>query len=214
VAIQPLVFVPCLHALRNYVIGPRISSVESLSEGNVWNPEAAFTKQLVEHEQLPLRLVKILDDYSVVTPTNQELLTAAVKCVSAFSEENLGCLECMLTIGFRQKIIHMLKQDATGLDLCRSSFGCLAVLCGYSHTFDPEVVESIPSAVGITEQELFDILVVVQTTCSKIGDTGMLDEVLVMNVALVCRYLLPLCNPQDPLYKVCHTNSLPILSDV
>lgn len=197
-------FVPCLHALRNYIVGPRISCVESLSEGNIWNPDAAFTKQVVEREQLPLRLMKILDDYSVVTATNQELLTAAVKCISAFSEENLGCLECMLNIGFRQRIIDLLKQGATGLDLCRSSFGCLAVLCGYSHTFDPEVVDSVPSAVGITEQELFDILVVIQSTCNKIVDTGMLDEVVVMNVALVCRYLLPLCNPQDPLYKVLH----------
>lgn len=202
IAIQPGVYTPCLSALRNYIIGPCIPSVVTLTEDNVWNPEFGFTKQVVEREQLPLRLVQILDRHAVVTPTNQELLTAAVKCVSAFSEDHLGCLEAMLNIGFREKIIRILQQDATGLDLCRSALGCLAVLCGYSHVFDTNTVQSIPAAVGINEQELFNILVVVKSGCQKVLDAGMLDEVLVMNLALVARYLLPLCNPSDPLYKV------------
>ena len=203
VAIQPSVFIPCLLALRNYIVGPCIPTVDTLQEESVWNPAAAFTKQVVEREQLPLRLVKLLDDYSVVTPTNQELLTAAVKCVSVLGEEHLGCLEGMLNIGFRKKIIHILKQDATGVDLCRSSFGCLAVLCGYSHSFNSGEVQSIPAAVGISEQELFDILMVVQSCTSKIVSTGLMDEIVVMNVALVARYLLPLCRTDDPLYVVC-----------
>lgn len=146
----------------------------------------------------------------VHSPMSVELLTHILHCISSFCEENIGCLEGMLRNGTRIKIVQILsKEEFFHLDVLRSGLGCLAVLCGYTHNFKKDkdsTIISIPAALQLNEEELFNILVMISNLLNKFILTSSavseIDSTAVMNFALVCRYLLPLCSPSDPIHKV------------
>lgn len=145
----------------------------------------------------------------VNSPMSVELLTNTLHCITSFCEENIGCLEGMLRNGTRVKIVQILaKEEFFHLSVLRSGLGCLAVLCGYTHNFtnNNQSNISIPTALQLSEQELFNILSMISNllnrfilTSSAVAD---IDSTAVMNFGLVCRYLLPLCSPSDPIHKV------------
>lgn len=184
----------------------------------------------MESEGLPHRLLSILDQYYLDSnsylattsfannPASVELLVHLLRCLSAFCEENTGCLEGMLRIGARTKIIQLLSnENYFHLSVIRSGLGCLAVLCGYTHTFhvensdtEPEGVQtetkSIPPALQLNERELFDLLNLISTLMNQFilmsTATSNFDPVVVLNLGILCRFLLPLCPTHDPLYQV------------
>mmetsp|Transcript_21462 Transcript_21462/g.31124 ORF Transcript_21462/g.31124 Transcript_21462/m.31124 type:complete len:1202 (+) Transcript_21462:54-3659(+) len=199
-SMQLAVYTPCLHALRDYIIGPNITNIRTNVENNVWHPDNAFTRQVLESERFPFRLVQLLDEHATVTTWNQDILAAIMRCIGAFSETNSGCLECMLRLEFRSRIVKLLRQDMIELPLLRSAIGALAVLCGFTHSFDSRHT-NIPAAVGINERELFDILHMAHIILGRMICSGVYDAVAVMNIALVLKYLLPLCSPSVPLHK-------------
>jgi hypothetical protein len=148
-----------------------------------------------------------------------ELIVQLLHCLSAFCEENNGCLEGMLRIGARLKVIQLLSNEHFfHLSVLRSGLGCLAVLCGYTHVFEaiPAAVGnenttlvdaiSIPSALQFEERELFDLLSLVSNLLSRFismsSAVSDFDPIVTLNFGIICRYLLPLCPQQDPLYQV------------
>lgn len=165
----------------------------------MWNPDLMLVKQVVEHEHLPITLLKLLDDNFTITDTNQDLLRAVVRCVCVFSKNHSNCLEGMLRLGFRPKIVSLIQQPLIELPLLRSGLAALAVLCGHSHS----TTASLPAAVALTTKELFDILysqhVILATLMRE--EFAQLDRVVLINVFTVLRYMLPLCSPSDKLFQ-------------
>lgn len=230
--LQPTVYTACLACLRNYITGPGLTPPISIQvdANNVWNQNNTFTRYVVESEGLPHRLLGILDQYYldsnsylattpfVTDPASIELMVHLLRCLSAFCEENTGCLEGMLRIGARKKIIQLLSNETFfHLSVLRSGLGCLAVLCGFTHTFSADNPEgqdeqvnvaskSIPSALQLEERELFDVLSLVANLMNRfiIVSTAVssFDPIVVFNLGILCRYLLPLCPQHDPLFQV------------
>jgi hypothetical protein len=147
-----------------------------------------------------------------------ELVVQLLRCLSAFCEENNGCLEGMLRIGARLKVMQLLSNEHFfHLSVLRSGLGCLAVLCGYTHVFQsnppaPEgdssgaIALAIPSALQFEERELFDLLNLVSNLLSRFitmsSAVSDFDPIVTLNFGIICRYLLPLCPQQDPLFQV------------
>jgi hypothetical protein len=201
VQMKQKVFTVCLEALHSYIIGPIISGSNGTPcGGSVWHPDNMLTKQVVEFEKLPLILFKILDDNFTVTATNQELLRCVVRCVTVFSERHVACLEGMLRLGFRNKIVALLQQRLIEVPLIRSALATLAVLCGHTHSGGA----ALPNAMSLGAKEIFDILYtqhLILTTLMKTPHDRIDPHVLV-NVFTVLRYVLPLCSPNDQLFQV------------
>jgi Ca2+-binding EF-hand superfamily protein len=225
--------------LRNFITGPGLTPplFVHLDENNIWSQHSSFTRHVVESEGLPHRLLAILDQFYLdqnsyllttsfrADPLSVELIVHLLRCLSAFCEENTGCLEGMLRIGARAKVIRLLSMEQFfQLPVLRSGLGCLAVLCGYSHTFQQghregeggesgETRNSIPSALCLDAKELFDLLSLLSTLLSRFialsSASADFDPTVTLNCGIICRYLLPLCSPQDPLYQVCPPEDTP-----
>jgi Ca2+-binding EF-hand superfamily protein len=238
IELQPTVYSLCLTCLRNFITGPGLTPPLSvhLDENNIWSQHSSFTRHVVESEGVPHRLLSILDQFYLdqnsyllttsfsVDPLSVDLIVHLLRCLSAFCEENTGCLEGMLRIGARAKVMRLLSNEQFfQLPVLRSGLGCLAVLCGYSHMFQrggsghdgPEVVVSdssgepthanlIPSALCLEARELFELLTLVSSLLTRFiglsSASGDFDAHVTLNFGIICRYLLPLCSPQDPLY--------------
>jgi hypothetical protein len=243
-AIRTQVYAPCLRALRDYITGPGIAPLSSTEE-SVWSAGNGFAKQIVELENLPLRLLKIFDlcltatvgasqgAQGTATAEFQLVLSECLKCLVVYVEDHLGCLEGMLHNGLRDKVIHLLQSETSSSlyapttatansEILKQSLHLLCVLCGYSHSFEGigeqgavTSVSAIPVIVGINEQTLYEILLVVQKVLSRDLSSG---ELIVINVAILCQYLLPLCSSSDPMYQVTRTafscSSFPLLDDL
>lgn len=161
---------------------------------------------------------------SLITPEIQNVLCECLKCMIVYTEDHSGCLEGMLQIGLRNKIITLLQTEyLLTNDIIKYSLHALAILCGYTHCFDSQdnndstqqiPVSSIPVIVGINEQMLFEILLIISnllnrsisiTTNPHTGansTTVNLDEIIIINIGILCQYLLPLCQSSDPMYQV------------
>jgi hypothetical protein len=237
--LQPAVYSLCMTCLRNFITGPGLTPplFAHLDENNIWSQHSSFTRHVVESEGLPHRLLAILDQFYLdqnsyllttsfrADPLSVELIVHLLRCLSAFCEENTGCLEGMLRIGARAKVIRLLSMEQFfQLPVLRSGLGCLAVLCGYSHTFQQghregkggesgETRNSIPSALCLDAKELFDLLSLLSTLLSRFialsSASADFDPTVTLNCGIICRYLLPLCSPQDPLYQVCPPEDTP-----
>ena len=198
---QPL-FSHCLAALRSFMIGPIAHSASIPQGASVWDPSLSLTKQVVEHEKLPMTLLKILDDNSTVNDNNQELLQSVLRCVCAFSEQHSCCLEGMLRLGFRAKIVLILQQDAILLPLLRTGLAALSVLCGHTHSS----CTALPAAVSFSTEELCGILYTQKVIMDAVymnSDADKIHTDVLINVFTILRYMLPLCSPSDKLFKVC-----------
>ena len=202
-SVKQQMFAHCLAALRSYIIGPIAHTTGVPHGGSVWNPDLMLVKQVVEHEQLPVTLLKIMDDNFTVSETNQDLLQGVFRCVCVFSEQHSNCLEGMLRLGFRHKLVSVLQQSAIQLPLLNSGLAALAVLCGHSHS---SAFATMPAAVTLTSKELFDILYsqhLILTTLMQMEFSRVQREGLVLvNVFTILRYMLPLCSPNDKLFQV------------
>lgn len=202
------IYIPCLNALHNYILGPGVACTQD----SIWYPEAMLTKQVVESERLPLRLLQLLQKNDTITKTNQDIIRGIIRCVGAFAERSVGSLECILRLGFRLKIIALLQQNGIQLVLLRSLLATLGVLCGHTHTF--QLSSDIPAAVQFTEIELFDILYCQHKILECLKFSGYNDECCIVHIAVILRYLLPLCNFQDALYKSLVSHLLDIVVSV
>jgi hypothetical protein len=153
----------------------------------------------------------------------QLILSECLRCLTVYAEDHLGCLEGMLHNGLRNKIIHFIQSELASsslptVEIMRQSLHLLCVLCGYSHSFETSdqaamtaasvtssgnsgslSASSIPVVIGINEQMLYEILLIVQSALSRDLCT---DELVVINIAILCQYLLPLCRSSDPMYQV------------
>lgn len=154
-----------------------------------------------------------------ITPELQNVLCECLKCMIVYTEDHSGCLEGMLHLGLRNKIITLLQTECLLTnDIIKYSLHTLAILCGYTHYFDSlddqSSVTSIPVIVGINEQMLFEILLIINNllnrsisinTNTHTGLSNMvinLHEIIIINIGILCQYLLPLCRSSDPMYQV------------
>jgi hypothetical protein len=144
--------------------------------------------------------LKILDDNFTVTASNQDLLRCVVRCVTVFSERDATCLEGMLRLGFRNKIVALLQQSLVEIPLLKSALASLTVLCGHTHSGGAW----IPSNMSLNAQELFDILYTQHVILAELMKLprDKIDGYVLVNVFTVLRYMLPLCSPNDRLFQV------------
>jgi hypothetical protein len=233
-----------LKALRSYITGPGITPVNpslTPTEESIWNPRNGFTKQIVELENLPLRLLKIFDLYvnasasasSSLTTESQQILSECLRCMIVYVEDHNGCLEGMLQSGLRNKIIVLLQTEyLLTNEIVKYGLHLLCILCGYTHTFDDiplgssppsaegsntttTTLSSIPLIIGVDEKILYEIFVIIQNILTRSTSiahsntaagmstvTVTIDEIIVINIGILCQYLLPLCRSSDPMYQV------------
>jgi hypothetical protein len=213
----------------------------SPTEESVWNPINGFTKQIVELENLPLRLLKIYDmcvtnassSASPLSSELQEILSECLRCMIVYVEDHNGCLEGMLQSGLRNKIILLLQTEyLLTNEIVKYGLHLLCILCGYTHSFEEitgqsdaitatstsassttSSLSSIPLIIGVNEQMLYEIFVIIQNILARStsithSSTGLssvtvaIDEIIVINIGILCQYLLPLCRSSDPMYQV------------
>ena len=213
----------------------------SPTEESIWDPRCGFTKQIVELENLPLRLLKIYDmcvsASSPLTAESQQILSECLRCMIVYVEDHNGCLEGMLQSGLRNKVIVLLQTEYfLTNDIVKYGLHLMCILCGYTHTFEEILVPSetsnssstslscIPLAIGVDEKMLYEIFVIIQNiltksfTVTQSSNTGLscvtlaIDEIIVINVGILCQYLLPLCRSSDPMYQVDFYSDLTILN--
>lgn len=192
----------CLNLLYNYILGPDMQlQVMNIRNASVWSPEELLTKRVVECEHLPQRLLQLLTDNGKITSNNQDLLRSIVRCIGAYAERDSHCLEVCLRLGFRQKIVELLRQSGVGVSFLRSALGTLAILCGHTHSFDEG--EDVPKAIELTQKELFDILYTQQYILESVmTQMQTVDERVIINSCFVLKYMLPLLSTNDKLYHV------------
>jgi hypothetical protein len=190
----------CLDALHSYIIGPAYGLHAGILLGDTWDPKKCFTKRVVESERLPATLSSILDHNVVVNSSNQGLLRSAIRCIRAIAEGHAGCLEGMLRLGFRHKIIALLQQRGVEISLLRTALSAVAVLCGHTHSFPSDG----PTALKFTPKELFDILFTQSKVLSVIMTRSFdeVDEFVIVNAFTILKYTLPLLSSVDPLFQV------------
>lgn len=222
VALQCHVYVPCLKALRDYITGPGIIPINPSipAADSVWNPIHGFTKQIVELDNLPIRLLRIFDvcvSSTQLTSELQQILCECLKCMTVYVEDHAGCLEGMLQSGLRNKIITLLQTEyLLTNEILKYGLHLLCILCGYTHSFDTsDTISSIPLIIGINEQMLYEIFLIIhnilaRSTAISHTNSGLssiqvnIDEINVINIGILCQYLLPLCKSSDPMYQVSH----------
>lgn len=198
---QLKLYTACLDTLFLYIIGPNLPSGAGRNF-DAWNPERRLTKQVVEVELLPKRLDAIFSKHKVVTENNQSLLRSLMKVIGIFSESHTGCLECILVLGFRRKIVDLLRQSGIKLPLLRAGLDTLSVLCGYTHSFDGD----LPTSLKLDDkQELFDILYTQHYILNALiaaNSIDVMDRVAISSICMILKCMLPLCNPSDNLFTV------------
>lgn len=233
--LQSHVYVPCLKALRSYITGPGVMPLNpslSPTEESIWDPRNGFTKQIVELENLPLRLLKIYDmcvsASSPLTAESQQILSECLRCMIVYVEDHNGCLEGMLQSGLRNRVIVLLQTEYfLTNEIVKYGLHLMCILCGYTHTFEEILpaegntassssstsLSSIPLVIGVDEKMLYEIFVIIQNILTKSSsitqsNTGLscvtlaIDEIIVINIGILCQYLLPLCRSSDPMYQV------------
>ena len=157
--LQTELYTLACESLSRYLRGPRVDS--AISRENIWHSSNLITRIIVESQNFTLCLSRLLDMPMMTLQTSgtgagaggtdsERMLAAVVTCLGTFAEHHLSCLELVLGLECRVKIIQLIHTcclpqlqsqsqsshlPSCGVELTRALVGTLAVLCGYSHTF-------------------------------------------------------------------------------
>jgi Ca2+-binding EF-hand superfamily protein len=149
-----------MDALTDFLLGSAISEedeAERGAEGRGAGMRANLAQQIVETEQLPIRLLRILDDnMASVAPTmgaamdlddhlDMQLLRSVVRCIQAYAEHSLSCALLAAYMGFRSRIVQLLLSLASSPSsssgwpsvLLGPCLAALATLCGHGLPLSP-----------------------------------------------------------------------------